>query len=81
MHGRADVLELAVLHREALRAGDLLHARLDGRAGVAERDAFEIVVVAAHEVEQHGVAVAVEDHFAVTGADDGDGLVRRAVLT
>jgi len=80
VHGRADVRELRTLHREPHRAGDVLHARFDGYARIAEGDAFEVVVLAAHEVEEHRVAVAVEDHLAIAGRNDRNGLLRSAFL-
>ena len=79
MDRHAKLFEATVFHRQADAAGDALHAGLDGNIGIAEGESFEQMPVAAHQVEQHGVAIAVEDDVAVTGSLDGDGLLFGAV--
>ena len=80
MNRDADLVERRVLDGETHGAGDALLAGLDGHVGVAERDSFEVRVIRAHDVEQHVVAVAVEDDFAVAGGLDRDRPLGRAVL-
>ena len=80
MNRDADVLERRVLDRQALGARNALLPRFDRHIRVAERDAFEVRVVRAHDVEQHVVAVAVEDDVAVAGGLDRDRPLGRAVL-
>ena len=73
-----DVLESATLHRQAFRPGAELRARPDGDLGVAEGQAFEIVVVRRLDVEQIEIAAAIEDDIAVARRLDDDRLVGRA---
>ncbi len=48
--------------------------------GVANRDAFKVVVIPAHQVEEILAAIAVEDHFAIARAFNHDWFVGRAAL-
>ena len=61
-----------------LRAGDVLDAEQERDVGVSNREAFEVVVVRGHQVEEVLRAVAVEDHFAVARAFDHDRPVGRS---
>ena len=63
-----------------LAPGDAFDAQQKRDVGVADRDAFEIVVIAAHQVEQILAAVAIENDLAVARAFDDDGFVRRVPL-
>jgi hypothetical protein len=75
----ADVLEAAPLHRQSLRTGNELRARLNGNLGVPERDALEVGVVRGAHVKQGEVAGAVEDDWTVTGSLDRNRHVLGAV--
>ena len=77
LHRTSDVVDPAVLQSESTGAGDALQAKQKRDVGIPDRDAFEVVVVGGHQVEEVVVAGAVEDHFAVTRRLDHDRLVRR----
>ena len=47
---------------------------------VSHRDAFEVLIVAAHQVEEVLAAVPIEDHLAIARALDHDGFFGRAAL-
>ena len=74
----ADVFEAAVADCEGDRAHHFLFARKDRDLRIAERQAFEDVVLRGHHVEELVIARAVEDCLSVARAFDGDGLLRRA---
>ena len=80
LHHAADIVDFRVLQREAAGAGDAFDAQQKRDVGVADRDAFEVLIIAAHQVEQILAAVAVENHLAVARAFDRDGFVGRAAL-
>ena len=80
MDADADVLEARVFDGQAAGPGDVLAPRQDGGAGIAEGNALEILIIRAHDIEQHLVVIAVEDDPAVAGRLDGNGFVRRAAL-
>ena len=69
-----------MLQREAAGAGNPFDAEQKCDVGVSKCDAFEIVVVRAHEVEEGLAAIAVEDHFTVTRRFDDDRFVRGSAL-
>ena len=56
----------------------LFSPRRNATSRIPDRDAFEVVVVGGHQVEEVVVTGAVEDHFAVTRRLDHDRLVRCA---
>ncbi len=73
------VLETAVTDSKGHRAHHFLLAREQGNLGIAKGESFEDVVVGGHDVEELVVAPAVENHFAIAGCFDGDGLLSRAL--
>ena len=75
----ADVFETAVAHREGDRAHHFFLAGEESNLGIAERQAFEDVVLRRHDIEQLVIARAVEDRLAVARAFDRDGLLGRAL--
>ena len=74
----AHVLEARALHRQPFRAHDALAAGEYRDLAAAEGQALEIRVIAGRHVEQHAIAVAIEDHRAVARRADHDGTLRGA---
>src|SRR5690606_37422618 len=74
----AHVLEARIAHHQSRGSDDALAPGQDGDLGVAEGDAVEVDVVGGGDVEQHRIAVAVEDHRSVAGGPDHDGTFGRA---
>src|SRR5882757_8770147 len=72
------IFEAAVLDGKPAGAGDELSAGPDGDLGVPESDPLEIIVVGGLHIEEIEIAAAVEDHFAISGGLNDDGLVGRA---
>ena len=71
---------LALLDSDPAGAGDILEAGQKGEIGVADGQAFEVVVVGGHHVEEVEISIAVEDRLAVARGFDDDRLFRRAAL-
>ena len=78
-HTDADPLDAVVADGQSLRARDVLHAGPERDFGIANREAFEDVMVGGHDVEQPERAVAVEDDLAVAGGFDRDRFLGRAL--
>ncbi len=68
-----DVLEDAVVDGQTLRASQSLCPGEDGDVGVLEGQVFELVRVL--DVEEHVVALAVDDDRTVARGLDDDGLL------
>ena len=67
-----------MLQREAAGTRDILVPKQKCDVRITNSDAFEIIVVPAHQVEKILAAVAVENHFAVARALDDDRFFGRA---
>ena len=79
LHAPADVLDSRVRERKPVRSDNALDAREKANFGISHGDAIEMVIVAAHHVEQDCVPRAVEDDLAVTGGLDRDRGIGRTV--
>src|SRR3954469_17834039 len=64
------VLEAAMFHRQPAGTGDELGTGPGGNRGVAESDAFKIIVVGSLQIEEIEIAATVENHIAGTGRLD-----------
>src|ERR1700722_10609731 len=73
-----------MLHRQSDGTGNVLQTRLHGNERVAKGDAFEIIEVCGHHVEQIVVAGTVKNNLSITGGLDNDwpllGTARREVV-
>src|SRR5580692_3298891 len=72
---------MGMLQSETARAGDVLQSKKESDVGVANGDAFEVVVISGHQVEQILAAVSIEDHFAIASAFNDDRLFGGAALS
>ena len=61
------------------RSEDSFAAEQKGDVGVSNRDPFDVVIVRSREIEEHGIAVAVKDNFAVCRAFDDNRPFERPV--
>ena len=69
-----------MLQREATRSGNVLQPEQESDVGVTNGDAFKIIVIPGHQVEQILAAVAVEDYFTITRSLNHDRFVGRPAL-
>src|SRR6266540_3537779 len=75
----ADILHPAVPHHQPAASEHVFQPCVESDVGVANGNAFEVVVIRRHHVEEPEIAVPIEDHFAVTGGFDDDGFLRSPV--
>ncbi len=80
-HALADFVHLAIHHGKPGAAQYPFEPCVKGDLRVDDRESFEVVVIGSHHIEQAIVAFPIKDHFAVAGRLNGDGTLRRAVLS
>src|SRR5207253_10927820 len=78
--GASDIFKSTPHNHQATRSRDSLQSSLKREIRVPDREAFEVVVVRGHHVEQVVRAVAVVNRLAVSGGFNRDGLVWRPAL-
>src|SRR5215469_15693371 len=76
----ADIFDVTMPDGDGAGARDPFDARKKGNIGIANREAFEVVVICGHHVEEVVSAVAIENGLAVSSRFDHDGPVRSAAL-
>src|SRR5580658_9069784 len=69
-----------MFQRKAAGARYIFDPEHESYIGIANRDAFEVVVVRGHQVEKVLIAVAVENHVPVARALDDDRLIGSTAL-
>ena len=80
LNGAADIHQPGTLQREAAGPRNSLDAQQKSNIGIAECDALKVVVTGTHEIKESLAAIAIENHFAIAGGFNRNGLFRRAAL-